>query len=88
MYVIRCRGIAGRNDPDPIVGQYLKDNDFEHDEGRGRAAFTPNLKDAMTFPDKAAAMAYYFTASKTVPRRPDGRPNRPLTAYMIEITEA
>jgi hypothetical protein len=42
----------------------------------------------MTFPDKAAAMAYYFTVSKTVPRRPDGRPNRPLTAYMIEITEA
>jgi hypothetical protein len=35
MYVIRCRGIAGHNDPDPIVGQYLKDNDFEHDEGRG-----------------------------------------------------
>jgi hypothetical protein len=36
MYVIRCRGIAGRNDPDPIVGQYLQDNDFEADEGRGR----------------------------------------------------
>ena len=88
MYVIRCRGIAGHNDPDPIVGQYLKDNDFEHDEGRGRAAFTPNLKDAMTFPSRAAAMDYYFATSKTVPRRSNGRPNRPLTAYMIEITEA
>jgi hypothetical protein len=42
----------------------------------------------MTFPSKAAALDYYFTTSKTVPRRPDGRPNRPLTAYTIEITEA
>ena len=41
----------------------------------------------MTFPSKAAALDY-FTASKTAPRRPDGRPNRPLTAYMIEITKA
>jgi hypothetical protein len=83
--VIICQGIAGI--PCDAVGQYLKTNDFEAHGGRGETTFTPDLKDAMKFPDKNAALLYWRTPSKTVPLRPDGRPNRPLTTFHVSIED-
>jgi hypothetical protein len=69
------------------IGKYLKSNDFEALNGRGLTLFTDDVDQAMKFADKAAAMLYWRTQSKTVPYRHDGKPNRPLTAYHVEITD-
>jgi hypothetical protein len=79
-------GIAG-DFPCADIGRYLKSCNFEALGGRGLALFTPNLDQAMTFASKGEAMEYWRTQSKTVPNRHDGKPNRPLTCYHIEITE-
>ena len=42
----------------------------------------------MRFVSIAEAMEYWRTVSTTVPFRPDGKPNRPLTAYTVEIEQA
>jgi hypothetical protein len=84
--VIKCMGVAGPY-PCDHVGQYLKSTDFEAHNGRGYITFTPELAQAMKFENKNAALVFYLRASKTVPVRSDGRPNRPLTAYHIEIEE-
>ena len=84
--VIKCWGIAG-----PFacshVGQFLVTSDFEADEGRGHTTWTPDLTKAMRFRSKIAATKYWRTQSKTVPLRPDGKPNRPLTAFHVVIED-
>lgn len=64
---------------------YLEKCDFEAEDGRGKADWTTNPNKAKRFADKAEAFEYWQTQSKTHPTRPDGRPNRPLTAYTVEI---
>jgi hypothetical protein len=68
-------------------GQYLKSMDFEAHDGRGEAGFTEHLAEALRFADKGAALAFWKTQSKVRPMRPDGKPNRPLTASTVEIIE-
>jgi hypothetical protein len=70
---------------DPFLGQYLKSSDFEAHNGRGEASFTPVLEMAMSFPSPSAAFDYWNTRSRTNPTRQDGQPNRPLTAWHMEI---
>jgi hypothetical protein len=84
--VIICQGAAGPFECN-TVGQYLKSCDFEAFGGRGYVKFTTSLHDAMTFPTKGAAWEYWRSQSRTVPLRPDGKPNRPLTAYHVWIEE-
>ena len=43
---------------------------------------------ARTFPTVADAMAYWSRESRLRPTRPDGKPNRPLTAYTVEVADA
>jgi hypothetical protein len=84
--VIKCLGVAG-----PFVtanaGRYLESCDFEAFDGRGRARFTDDLAEAMKFANKGEALRFWGTRSRTVPTRPDGKPNRPLTAYHAEIMD-
>jgi hypothetical protein len=42
---------------------------------------------AKRFQSKAEAIKFTRQQSKNVPYRPDGYPNRPLTAFTVEITE-
>ena len=72
----------------PHAGQYLKTADFEAHDGRGFMTFTADPNTAMEFVDAAAALKLYHTRSRIRPTRPDGRPNRPLTALTIEIEKA
>lgn len=53
--------------------------------GRGEIGFssTPGL--ARPFDDAGQAFEYWRQQSKTVPMRPDNKPNRPITAYTVEI---
>ena len=42
---------------------------------------------AKRFDDKAQAFRFVRQQSKNVPLRPDGLPNRPLTAFTVSIEE-
>jgi hypothetical protein len=53
--------------------------------GRGSVLFTLKPAAAKSFPGPSEALEFWRTQSKTVPMRPDGKPNRPLTAYTVEI---
>lgn len=54
-------------------------------DGRGETVLTEERTRAKTFANAGEAFEFWRQQSKTVPLRPDGRPNRPLTAYTVEI---
>jgi hypothetical protein len=74
--------------PCPHAGQWLSRADFEAHNGQGHMTFTDNPRRAMKFADAAAALSYWQTPSRKWPLRPDGKPNRPLTALTVEIEDA
>lgn len=49
----------------------------------GKIVTTDNVHDARRFTDPGEALAYWQKANGV---RPDGKPNRPLTAWTAEIT--
>lgn len=53
----------------------------------GKATFTADINQAMIFESIEAAVACYLAVSKTVPTRPDGQPNRPLSSLSMMLTE-
>jgi hypothetical protein len=87
--VIRCLGLAGRlehtADGRSPVGEYLAAFDPEARDGRGFATFTRELDRALVLPDVRAAWELIGTRPKARPTRPDGKPNRPLTAFTLQI---
>lgn len=82
--IIRIVGLADGRTGD-IDGQYLVayNNTVEDDRGIGVVYGTTDRDFAMRFDDFAAAAAYWQQVSRTVPVRPDGKPNRPLTSFTI-----
>ena len=68
-----------------VTGRYLKGFDFEFDQGRGRGVFTDDINDALRFESGSEALRYYATTPKCRPERPDGKPNRPLSATTVEF---
>lgn len=84
--IIELAGLgAGRT---PESGLYLKAMDFDARDGRGHLVVTDDPAEAMPFDTARAAMEFYRTSSKVRPLRPDRRPNRPLTAFTVEIAPA
>lgn len=86
------------SDPTPDIviinhslgGQYLESFDPEmHAPGKpyptGFAVWTEDPGKAMRFPNKEAAFKYVRQIPKCCPTRPDGKPNRPLMAFTMEI---
>jgi len=84
---IRCAGAEGYvlpgESPDVPVGDYLASYDPEARDGRGSGTWTPDKARALLFEDEKAAMAFYNQVPRNRPVRPDGKPNRPLTAYTV-----
>ena len=88
--VVRCLGLVGRVEavtcdgktPD---GEYLAAFDPDAHGGRGAATFTRSLDRAKVFPDFKAAWECIGTRPKKRPTRPDGKPNRPLMAFTLQI---
>jgi hypothetical protein len=70
-----------------VINAWLKDFDFDANDGAGRLTTTEDRNEAMTFDDVLAIHAYWTTESVVLPLRPDGKPNRPATAYTIEIEQ-
>ena len=82
--LIKALGFAnGRSCPHE--GQYLKAFDFEYENGIGYGDFTDDPSEAMKFDSFRDAMEFWKTQSKVRPIRPDGEPNRPLTALSISL---
>lgn len=54
----------------------------------GLVDITTNEAEARLFDDFAAAHAFLGQVSTKVPVRPDGNPNRPITAYSILVERA
>lgn len=67
---------------------FLASADIEADDGRGRLEFTRSPRFALRFASPLEAMALWKAQSKTHPLRADGRPNRPVSALSVEITQA
>jgi hypothetical protein len=70
-------------DDNGTVGKYLAAFDPDAYQGRGLIRWTRDRSKAIAFPDFPAAALFWKTRSKVTPTRPDGRPNRPLTAYSV-----
>ena len=72
---------------------YLQKFDVEAHDSRlrpyptGCVTFTKAPEMAMKFISVPAALEYYRQTSKLKPTRPDGKPNRPLTAYTALFLE-
>jgi hypothetical protein len=85
--VIRALGFADSDTPCPHADQWLKSFDHDAYDGRGYGVFTDKILRAKRFASKADALAFWNTQSTVQPWRPDGRPNKPLTALSVEIEE-
>jgi hypothetical protein len=69
------------------IPQYLTAFDVDAFAGNGSVDLSTHQDRAMRFADASAALAAWKTSSRRTPLRPDGKPNRPLTAYTIEIKQ-
>jgi hypothetical protein len=65
---------------DLYIEEFLPDLD---EQGRGHAFVTVRKDKAKQFADMEAALEFWKQQSKRRPLRPDGKPNRPLTAYTV-----
>jgi hypothetical protein len=74
-------------DANPKVNRsiLLKDGAIIHGPYGGRIEVTTIRDQAMTFADAGQAMAAWNSQSTRLPLRPDGRPNKPLTALTVEL---
>lgn len=63
---------------------YLKAYDPEAHDGRGEAIFTGDPGEALRF-EPGMAFVCWTLIPKSRPLRPDGRPNKPLTAFSVSI---
>lgn len=83
-YVIRCRGWAVPG-PCPYNDQWLVWADLENPRPDGSVAEWGALEDALRFQTPAEAIALWSATHPGPPVRLDGRPNRPLTIFHIEV---
>ncbi|HEY1878485.1 MAG TPA: hypothetical protein VGG68_00985 [Caulobacteraceae bacterium] len=69
----------------PGFGRFLVDFDVDARGGRGTDTWSADPALAMVFVDSVEAWQCWRRQSAVQPLRDDGKPNRPLTAYTIEI---
>jgi hypothetical protein len=86
MKVIRCLGLASGELQDD--GKYLESYDPEAFDGRGLIQWTEDKSKAMQLTVEGAYDLYNTVPSCHPVRLTDGKPNKPLTAFHIQIEEA
>ena len=74
-------------DGGPVHGDYLEWSNPNAKHGRGDDRWTSDLTKAKRFKSFTDAMACWNAQSTLVPLRPDGRPNKPMTAYSVTVEE-
>lgn len=65
--------------------RYVELFDPDAHDGRGHIELTTDPAAALRFPDQVAAWQCWKQASTVRPTRPDGQPNRPLTAFTVSV---
>lgn len=68
-----------------LLNSWLKSFDPDAEEGRGLLETTDDRDEAMVFSSMEEAELTWFAQSTVAPTRTDGKPNRPLSAWTIEI---
>jgi len=68
-------------------GAYLKSCDLEYAGGHGLATWTADKSEALAFGSYREAFEAWRAVPECCPLRDDGEPNRPLTAFTVEIEE-
>lgn len=87
-YVIRILACA---DGAPLKGLeggpnlFVESYRLDDAAGRGAVVFTHEPAKARRFDTKTACFAAWSATHQRAPVRPDGRPNKPLTAYHAEF---
>lgn len=56
--------------------------------GEGKLSVTKDRAEALQFKDIKEAFDFWNQQSPTVPMRPDGKPNKPLTAFTVLFDKA
>lgn len=85
-HVIRVLEVAGAQTmPGDPAGMYVVDCDVDAHDGRGDAELTDDWVRAKRFANIEEALTFYRRESTVKPLREDGQPNRPLTAYTVEV---
>lgn len=85
-WALVCRAVAFPGaQRDDMIGLYVKAYDPDMYDGRGWTEWTDDPNLARRFPTPAVALDFWRRTSTVRPLRPDGKPNRPLTAYSIEV---
>ncbi len=85
--IIRVLGYAIEGGPGlPYEPCFLKA--YDPNSQHGHLTFTPSPDDALRFADVLCALKCWKQQSTTHPLRDDLRPNRPFTAYTIEVLDA
>lgn len=85
LYVLRLYGLGYEAiDPAEYVTFYDPDGD-EQNPYKGVVRSSLNLNEALRFPSFKDAYECFLQVSTRVPLRPDGKKNRPITAYTVEI---
>lgn len=85
--VIRLIGLAGGG-PTLLDGRFVEDYDPAAHDGRGALKTTDDPQRALKFPDVGEAIAFWRAPAPPPHHlRLDGQPNRPLTAFTVEVIE-
>lgn len=83
-FLIQC--IADANgEPSPHDGMYLSRYEPDAQDGRGLVEWTKDPERAIPFTSLMHAREAWMRVPVTRTKRPDGHPNRPLTAYTVSI---
>lgn len=91
VYVLRIIGLQGKMmDPhaESPIGKFITGFRPLAYDGLGEVLFSPNLPDALAFETADEAIGYYRQVPRHRPVKPDGKPNRPLTAFTVEVLQA
>ena len=67
------------------LDRYVVACDVDARDGRGVLVDTPDQARATVFPSAFDALEYWKRQSTRRPLRDDGKPNRPLTAFTVEV---
>ena len=77
--VIRAEAFAN-GAPCPHAGMWLKTFDHNAYGGLGYGVYTRDPRKALHFANVGEALTFWTRQSDVNPIRPDGKPNKPLTA--------
>lgn len=66
-------------------GHYVRDFDVGAHDGLGPFPVTKDITEAKVFSNASVALQFWSMQSRIRPLRPDNKPNRPLTAFTVEI---